>query len=168
MNRSFQKILVLLLLATFLLSACQPAVVLGSAPTPTGSVALQSYTSSLYGYTVRYPGNWGIKINTSVNTGPGTDPEYITLYPGDNMLPVLNIYALTGAAPLTGFETCAQNFDFQGLKACRISQPAGQVPASELLVFQKGNAHFLIGLQYEDPSSKEVFDQVLSLFEFVK
>jgi hypothetical protein len=165
---------VFLLLAALILSACQRAVVPGTALTPSaptqaaGPEAFKSYTSSMYGYTVSYPGNWGIKIDTSVSASPGTNPEYITLYPGENMLPVVPIYALTGAAPITGYELCTQNFDFQGLKACRISQPGGQVSPSEILVFQKGDAHFQISMAYEDPVSKQVFDQMLSQFEFTK
>ncbi len=176
MYHSFRKLFVFLLLAAVLLSACQPAVVKGIDLTPTSSAptqaagqgALKSYTSSLYGYTVHYPSSWGIKIDTKVPAGPGTSPEYITLYPGENMLPVLNIYALTGAAPFTGYENCAQNFEFRGVKACQISKPAGQVPAAEIMVFQKGDAHFFVALQYEDPASKQVFDQLLTSFEFAK
>ncbi len=84
------------------------------------------------------------------------------------MLPVVNIYALTGAAPLSGYENCAKNAFYSGLKACRISLPAGQMAASELVVFQKGDAHFLIAMQYQDPASIVIFDQILSEFEFSK
>jgi hypothetical protein len=143
----------------------------GAAPVPVieqmgGLTALTSYTSSLYGYTVRYPANWGLKVNTTVPDLPGKDPETLTLYPGSDMLPVVNIYALTGAAPFTGYENCAKNVDFHGLKACRISVPAGQIPATTLVVFEKGAAHFVIALQYDDPSSLTVFDQILAQFEF--
>jgi hypothetical protein len=49
--------------------------------------------------------------------------------------------------------------------ACRISVPAGQIPATELLIFQKGDAHFEIAMQYLDQGSLSAFDQFLASFE---
>jgi hypothetical protein len=132
---------------------------------PTQPVA-KTFGSKLYGYSVSYPAGWDVKVDTSNSGGTGTNPEYVTFTPGPNgSLVNITIYALTGAAPFTGYENCDRNYIFRGLMACRISVPAGQIPATELLIFQKGDAHFEIAMQYLDQGSLSAFDQFLASFE---
>lgn len=125
----------------------------------------KTFGSKLYGYSVNYPAGWSVKTDTAA-AGRGTNPEYVTFTPGANgSLVNITIYALTGAAPFTGYENCDQNYIFRGLKACRISVPAGQIPATELLIFQRGDAHFEIAMQRLNTGALAAFDQFLASFE---
>jgi hypothetical protein len=126
----------------------------------------KNFSSTLYTYSVSYPAGWSVKVDTSASAGSGTNPEYVTFTPGPNgSLVNITIYALTGAAPFTGYENCTQNYMFRGYKACRISVPAGQIPATELLIFERGDAHFEIAMQRLDQGALSAFDQFLASFE---
>ena len=50
--------------------------------------------------------------------------------------------------------------------ACKIFLPAGQNPAEDVWVFQKGAAYFYIQLQYQDAGSTQVFDDIMTSFNF--
>jgi len=134
---------------------------------------VKPFSSKLYSYSVSYPASWSVKVDTTANSAPGgsgapsgTNPEYVTFTPGPNgSLVNIAVYALTGAVPFTGYENCDQNYIFRGLMACRISVPAGQAPAAELLIFQRGDAHFEIAMQYLDQGALAAFDQFLASFE---
>jgi hypothetical protein len=131
---------------------------------PTQPVA-RTFASKLYGYSVDYPAGWTVKVDTTAS-GSGTNPEYVTFTPGPNgSLVNIAIYALTGTAPFTGYENCDPNYVFRGLMACRISVPAGQIPATELVIFQRGDAHFEIAMQHLDPGALAAFDQFLASFQ---
>jgi hypothetical protein len=129
--------------------------------------ALKTYGSKTYGYSVDYPADWKVEINTTASVGKGKDPEYVTFTPLPNGgLVNITIYALKGAAPFTGYQDCQQNYVFRGLKACRISVPAGQIPATELLIFQKGDDHFEIAMQRLAACAMASWDQFLASFQF--
>jgi len=81
-------------------------------------------------------------------------------------LPRMEIEALTGVPPMTGFENCVPNFVFHDVPACKISLPAGQSPAGDVWVFQKGTAYFYIQLQYQDAGSMQVFNDIMTSFNF--
>jgi hypothetical protein len=81
-------------------------------------------------------------------------------------LPRVQIWALTGIPPMTGFENCVPNFVFHNLPACKMSLPAGQNPAEDIWVFQKGTAYFYIQLQYQEASSTQVFNDIITSFSF--
>jgi hypothetical protein len=127
----------------------------------------KTYASKTYGYSVDYPSNWKVEINTTVSAGKGRDPEYVsfTPLPNDGLVNI-TIYALKDAAPFTGYQNCKQNFVFRRLKACRISVPGGQIPATELLIFQKGDAHFEIAMQRLAQGALGTWDTFLASFEF--
>ncbi len=129
----------------------------------------RTFTSSLYGYQVSLPAGWSFDVNTSVPAGPGSDPEYVTFKTADPAnLPRIEIEALTGEPPMVGYEDCQKNFEFRSLPACQISLPAGQNPATEIWVFQNGQANFFIAMQYEDPDSIRLFNDFLTSFEFTR
>ena len=124
------------------------------------------YNSSAYHYTVNYPNDWIAQVNTLVATGGGSNPEYVTLAPTTSALPRVQIWALTGVPPMTGFENCVPNFVFHNLPACKMSLPAGQNPAEDIWVFHKGAAYFYIQLEYQDAGSTQVFDDIITSFSF--
>jgi hypothetical protein len=150
-----------------------PAPVASAAPSATltpGSNGPQAgwktYKSTQYAYVVSYPANWTIKVQTVGPTGPGRDPENVFLTSPGGGLPQVQIMALKGAPPITGFENCDKNLQFRGLSACSISQPGGQQPANQLLLFQKDGAYFHIGAQYEGQQQLGVFDEMMRSFQF--
>jgi hypothetical protein len=107
-----------------------------------------------------------LKVNTSVPSGAGSNPEYVTFSaPGSN-LPQIEVDVLTGAPPFTGFEDCAKNLTFRGLPACSLSLPAAQNPGQQLLIFQKDNAFFHMVMWYQDDSSLATWDSFLATFDF--
>ncbi len=122
-----------------------------------------SYTSQLYHYTVSAPAGWTVSVNKSV---PGSNPEYVSFSAPGSTLPQINIDVLTGTPPFTGYENCDKNLIFRGVPACQLSQPRGQNPAQQLLVFQRGNAYFHIAMLYEDASSMAIWDEFLRSFSF--
>lgn len=126
------------------------------------------YTSSAYHYQVSYPTGWSLQVNTQVAPGAGSNPEYVTLTAPSGYLPRVLIEALTGAPPMTGFENCVRNFVFHNLPACKSSLAAGQNPAADIWVFQRGPAHFYIQLQYRDAASAQVFDDLMTSFHFTE
>ncbi len=127
----------------------------------------KKFVSTRYNYTVEYPSNWTARVNTSVPSNPGANPESVKFAFNDSTLPQVEIDAMTGTPPFTGDENCARNFVFRGLPACKISVPAGQTPQTDIWVFQKGNAHFRIALVYKDASSAQLFDDIMRSFQFV-
>jgi len=135
-------------------------------PSSGGSGQSQTYRSNTYHYALSYPAGWTIQVNTSVPTGGGSNPEYVTLMPPTGGLPRMEIEALTGVPPMTGFENCVPNFVFHNVPACKIFLPAGQNPAEDVWVFQKGTAYFYIQLQYQDAGSTQVFDDIMTSFNF--
>ena len=96
----------------------------------------------------------------------GGDPEYVYLRPAATGLPMIEIYALKGAPPITGFENCDKNLDFRDTLACSISLPRGQEPAQQLLVFQRGNSYYQMAVQYEAQQQLAVFEEVVKSFRF--
>lgn len=137
--------------------------------TSDGTGQTKTYTSSLYGYRVSYPADWTIQVNTSVPSGAGSNPEYVTLMTNDGSnLPRIDIEVLTDVPPMLGFEGCVKNFVFRTLPACKISLPAGQNPASEIWVFQNGAANFFIGMQYQDAKSLQLFNDFITSFVFTQ
>jgi LysM repeat protein len=154
-----------LLNPNFIYAGMRLAIPCGNVPPPP-SGQVQSYVSSLYHYAVKAPPSWTVKVNTSVPSGPGWSPEYVTFSAPGSSLPRIEIDVLTGTPPFTGFENCDKNLTFRGMPACSISQPAGQNPAARLLIFQKGNAYFHIAMQYEDASSLAIWDSFLTSFNF--
>ena len=191
---SSKTILFPLIILTLILSACAPLVAQGARDidtrpqmTPTTALApsqpavtsttdpnstdadWKSYTSDTYGYTVKYPANWTVSVNTSAPSGSGKSPEYVTFSSGPNgQLPNITIYALTGMPPFTGYEGCKPTLVFRGLDVCQISVPAGQVPAAELNVFHNGSQFFQIALQYEKQTDKGIFDLFMRSFQFTR
>ena len=135
-------------------------------PPPGGPGQTKTYASSAYHFQVSYPADWSIQINTSAPAGAGTNPEYVTLTAPNGSAPRVLIEALTGAPPMTGSETCARNFVFHNVPACKTSVPAGQIPATDVWVFHKGAADFYLQLQYRDASSAQVFNDILTSFAF--
>ncbi len=92
MNRVVYLLIAIFLVAALAVIAIPAAIALwiipvnsvrsdSTSPTPmireSGQLP-KSYTSSLYGYTVRYP-DWGLKADTSAPAGPGSNPEYLTM-----------------------------------------------------------------------------------------
>ena len=128
----------------------------------------KTFTSTRYHYAVNYPSNWRIEIQAPRATGPGANPEYVYLRPAATSLPMIEVYALKGAPPITGFENCYKNLVFKGIPACSISLPKGQEPAQQLLVFQKGNSHYQIAIQYEAQQQLAVFEEVVKSFRFTQ
>jgi LysM repeat protein len=125
----------------------------------------KTYTSTKHHYVVNYPANWTISVQTP---GYGGDPEYVYLRPAATSLPVIEVYALKGAPPITGFENCNKNLIFKGIPACNLSLPKGQGPAQHLLVFQKGDSHYQIAIQYEAQQQLAVFEEVVKSFRFTQ
>jgi LysM repeat protein len=149
----------------FIYAGMRLAIPCGNGSPPPGGQS-QSYVSLLYHYAVKSPAGWTFKINTSVPSGPGLSPEYVTFSAPGRSLPQIEIDVLTGAPPFTGFENCVKNLTFRGIPACSLSLPAGQNPALRLLIFQKGNAHFHIGMYYQDEGSLAIWDSFLATFNF--
>ncbi len=179
------------LVMTLVLSACAPIIAQGAkeidtrpqmtpttAPAPTRPVTStvdpnttdanwKSYTSEVYGYTVKYPANWTVNVDTKAPAGSGKSPEYVTFSSSPNgKLPNITVYALTGMPPFTGYEDCKPALVFRGLDACQVSVPAGQISAAELLIFHNGDQFFQIALQYENHSDKGIFDLFMRSFQF--
>ena len=138
------------------------AIPCGSTP-PAGTTQWKTWTSARHQYVVNYPADWSIDVQT---TGPGHDPEYVYLRPPSAGLPQVQILALKDAPPITGFENCDKNLQFKGVAACSISLPRGQIPATQLLVFQKGASHYQIAMQYEAQSQLAVFEEIVKSFQF--
>ena len=138
-----------------------------NAPQPT-EASWKSFTSDLYGYTVGYPADWTVKVDTSAPSGSGVSPEYVTFAPGAGGLPNITIYALTGMPPFTGYENCEPTLVFRGLDMCQVSVPAGQIPATDLNIFHNGDQFFQVSLQYEDQEARGVFDLFMRSFQFTR
>lgn len=126
----------------------------------------KTFTSAQYHYAVNYPASWTIAVQASGPAAGGGIPEYVYLRPATASLPMIGIYALKGAPPFTGFENCDKNLVFRGTLACSISLPRGQQPAQQLLVFQKGDSHYQIAIQYEAQQQLAVFEEVVKSFQF--
>ena len=138
-------------------------------PGPSGEPSqTKTFRSGTYHYQVSYPADWTVQVTTE-NDSPGKLAEYVTFasVPGGK-LPNVTIYSLTGAPPFTGYENCQPNLIFRGLDACRISVPAGQIPATELIVFHNGDQNFEIVMQYEGQEALGLFDQFITSFQFTK
>jgi hypothetical protein len=141
-----------------------PAVT--SAPGSNGSLqGWKTYTSDRYQYSVKYPADWTMNVQTP---GLGYDPEFVDLRPSAIGLPAVQIYALKGEPPITGFENCVKNLVFRGTQACSISLPKGQAPGQQLLVFQRGESYYLIGIQYENQEQLGVFEDIVKSFQFTQ
>lgn len=141
------------------------AIPCGNGTPPPGGES-GSYTSALYHYAVKTPAGWTVKVNTSVPPGTGTSPEFVTFSASGSSLPQIDLDVLTGAPPFTGFENCDRNMIFRGLPACDLSLPAGQNPATRLLIFQRGSAYFHIAMMYEDAGAVANWDSFLASFSF--
>ncbi len=152
------------MLSTWKFTAVAPAPSPSAVP-PSGGTT-KTYTSAKYSYVINYPSNWALKVQTMGPAGQGRDPENVLLTPPGGGLPQIQFLVQKGAPPITGLENCTKNLQFRGLAACSISQPAGQQPASQLLLFQKGDAYFNIGVQYESQQQLGVFDDVMRSFQF--
>ena len=127
--------------------------------------AWKTYTSTKHHYVVSYPANWTINVQTS---GPGHDPEYVDLRASATSLPAVQIYALKDAPPITGFENCNKNLQLKGVLACSISLPKGQIPATQLLIFQKGDSYYHLAMQYEVQQQLAVFEEIVKSFQFTQ
>ncbi len=139
------------------------AVAASPSGVPSAAGVVKTYKSEKYAYVVNYPANWNIKVQTA---GPGREPENVFLTPPGGGLPQIQILVQKGTPPITGFENCTKNLQFRGLAACSISQPAGQQPANQLLLFQKGDVYFHIGAQYEGQQQVGMFDDIMRSFQF--
>ncbi len=137
-----------------------------SKPEPTASGG--AFASALYGYAIKYPAGWTVSVDRPEAAGVGEDPENVTLQPAGGGLPSVRISVLTGAAPFTGFEGCQPSISFAGMKACKSTQPAGQNPAQDLWVFQRGDEHYLIGLLYEDAVDRAAGKGIVETFDFTQ
>lgn len=163
----------LVLAVSLVLSSCAVSrLPIGQSQTPAPAATddagqANTYNSDLYHFHFNIPAGWTVAVDKNVPTGAGTDPEYISLTPGDgSFLPHMGVTVLTGTPPSTGYENCEKNLIFRSLPACKISNPAGQNPASEMLVFQNGTAYYFITLMYDDPNSLQLFNDLLTSFEF--
>ena len=70
----------------------------------------KTFTSTRYHYVVNYPANWTINVQTP---GYGGDPEYVYLRPAATSLPMVEIYALKGAPPITGYQEWSTSINRQ-------------------------------------------------------
>lgn len=122
-----------------------------------------TFTSVKHHYVVNYPADWTINVQTSA---PGRDPEYVYLRPPATGLPQVQILASKDAPPIAGFENCNKNLIFRGVGACSISLPKGQIPATQLLIFQKGESYYHLAIQYEAQQQLAVFDEIVKSFQF--
>jgi hypothetical protein len=125
----------------------------------------KTFTSAKHHYVVSYPANWTMSIQTP--GGVGADPENVNLRPASATLPAVQIYALKGAPPILGFENCKKNLLFRGVQACSMTLPKGQIPATQLLVFQKDESHYHVAAEYEVQEQLGVFDEIVRSFQFV-
>ncbi len=133
---------------------------------PASAGAYKSYKSDKYAYMIRYPADWKIQVQTAGPSAPGEDRENVFLTSPGGGLPQVQILALKGAPPITGFENCAKNLQFRGIPACSISLAGGQQPATQMLLFQKGDAYLHLAIQYETPAQLGVFDEIVRSFQF--
>jgi hypothetical protein len=133
--------------------------------TQTPSAAWKTFKSTKHHYVFSYPASWTIDIQTP--GGAGADPENVNLRPASASLPAVQIYALKGAPPILGFENCKKNLLFRGLEACSMTLPKGQIPATQLLIFQKDASHYHVAAEYEVPEQLGVFDEIVRSFQFV-
>ena len=141
-------------------------IVVPGAATPTAMPpAWKTYTSSKHHYVVSYPANWTLDVQTS---GPGRDPEYVLLRPAPTGLPIVRLYALKDAPPILGYENCDRNLQFRGVLACSISLPKGQIPATQMLVFQKDDSYYQIAMEYEVQQQLAMFEEIVKSFQFTQ
>ena len=125
----------------------------------------KTFESAKHHYVVSYPANWTINVQTP--GGAGADPENVNLRPASASLPAVQIYALKGAPPILGFENCKKNLLFRGVPACSMALPKGQMPATQLLVFQKDESHYHVAAEYEVQEQLGTFDEIVRSFQFV-
>ena len=125
----------------------------------------KTFTSTKHHYVVSYPANWAIDVQTS---GPGRDPEYVLLRPAPTGLPIVRLYALKDAPPILGYENCDRNLQFRGVLACSISLPKGQIPATQMLVFQKDDSYYQIAMEYEVQQQLAMFEEIVKSFQFTQ
>lgn len=130
--------------------------------------AYRSYQSAKYSYTTSYPANWKIEVQTAGPSAPGEDRENVFLTSPGGGLPQVQILALKGAPPITGFEKCAKNLQFRGIPACSISLSGGQQPPTQMLLFQRGDAYFHLAIQYETQPQLAAFDDMVRSFQFTQ
>ena len=125
---------------------------------------LTTYASKAFGYTVDYPATWSVKVET-----PADNEENVTFTPAaEGGLVNITINAVKGTLPFSTYLACESNLVFRDLKACRISLPGDQVPATEQLIFEKGDARFEITMQQTGGSAMEAFDNFLTSFKFFR
>jgi hypothetical protein len=142
-------------------------IVVPGAATPTAMPppTWKTYTSSKYHYVVNYPANWTIDVQTPGYSG---DPENVYLRPAPTGLPTAEILALKGAPPIKGFENCDKNLQIKGVLACSLSLPKGQIPATRLLIFQKGDSYYHLSMEYEVQQQLAVFEEIVKSFQFTQ
>lgn len=138
----------------------------GPSAVPGSAGAYRSYESDKYSYTISYPADWKIQVQTAGPSAPGEDRENVFLTSPGGGLPQVQILALKGAPPITGFENCAKNVQFKGIPACSISLSGGQQPPTQMLLVQRGDAYLHLAIQYETPSQLAVFDEIVRSFQF--
>lgn len=138
------------------------AIPCGSAPPPE-TQQWRTFTSIKHHYVVNYPAAWIINVQ---NPESGRDPEYLYLSPSGTGLPHVQILALKDQPPITGFENCNRNMVFRGVPACSLSLPKAQIPATQLLIFQRGESYYHISFQYETQQQLGVFDEIVRSFQF--
>lgn len=108
----------------------------------------------------------GCTVNTLVPPGTGTNLEYVSFLVPGGSLPEIDVDVLTGTPPISGFENCAKNLTFHGLPACDLSLPAGQIPATRILIFQRGSAYNHIAIEYQDADALANWDTFPATFSF--
>ncbi len=124
---------------------------------------LKTYASKEYGYRVNYPAAWTVKEENSADKN-----ENITFTPAEKG-GLVDITIFTAKiTPFSTFLACETNFTFHDLKACRISTPGGQSPATEQLIFEKGDNRYEITMRYNGSGAMEAFDNFVTSFEFFK
>jgi hypothetical protein len=133
-------------------------------PTPMPP-AWKTYTSTKHHYVVNYPANWTINVQTPGYSG---EPEYVYLRRAPVGLPTVELLALKGAPPITGYENCNKNLQIFGVLACSISLPGGQIPPTQLLVFQKGDSHYHLSMEHDNQQQLAIFEEIVKTFRFTQ
>jgi hypothetical protein len=131
--------------------------------TPTPKVT-KNYKSSKHGYSVSYPAEWTVNVQTFTPAGAGRDPEAVLLSAPNAMWATVQIYAQKGAPPIQSYVNC-KNMMFNGVPACEINKTDGPVPQRSLL-FQKGDSYFLMDTRYTTLDQLDRYEEIVLSFRF--
>lgn len=124
----------------------------------------KTYTSIKYGYSIKYPQEWSLKIeNFDYSHEERVSLDY-NLPSNNNDFVAITISTTTGSYSTTGIGK--PNSIINGVNVYKVSLPSGQNPAQEGTAFNRNNNYYSIWMFYGDKKYVDIYNKILSTFTF--